>query len=184
MASTRQITNNRALATRPLYAAVGAGDLAVAFARTAATDVQTRVSKVDLQPKALRDQGRAAVTARVDDLNKVTQARVADLQKEAQALPAKLEALVNTTIADLNKQYIELALRGQGLVSRIRGQQATQEVKAQAKSTATRAKTTGTQAKKSASTAKKSAKATGTSAKKTASAAKKATTDAADKTGN
>ena len=46
--------NNRQLkldATRPLYAGVGVVDLAVELARTTATDVQTRISKVDLEPK-------------------------------------------------------------------------------------------------------------------------------------
>jgi hypothetical protein len=96
----------------------------------------------------------------------------------------ELSDTVTGTVDDLNQQYVELALRGQGLVARIRRQQATQDLKAEAKKTTTRAKTTATQAKKAASTARSSAKATGTGAKKTADAAKKATQDAADKTGN
>ena len=175
MATTRQLKQNQTVAIRPLYAAIGAGDLAVAIARTTATDVQSRLTKVDLQPKALRDQGRTLVFARVED---------------AKALPTKVEEFVssylaelNGTVEDLNKQYVDLAVRGMGLVARIRGQQATADLKAEAKKTVSKAKTTATQTKKTASTAKKSAKATGTSAKKTASAAAKATDDAADKTG-
>ena len=56
-------------ATRPLYAGVGVTDLAVGFVREAVADVQkkfagvqkdvqTRVSDIDLEPKALRDQAR------------------------------------------------------------------------------------------------------------------------------
>ena len=108
----------------------------------------------------------------------------------ANALPARVEARISElvtelsgTVEDLNKQYVELAVRGKNLVGRIRRQQATQDLKAETKKTTTRAKTTTTQAKKAASTAKSSAKATGTSAKKTTGAAKKATTDAASKTG-
>lgn len=189
-------------ATRPLYAAVGVGDLAVAIARSTAGDVSTRFAKVDLQPKALRQQGVTVVSTRVDELN-----------KGAKALPAKLEALVNDyvaeingTVGDLNKQYVELASRGKDLVARIRKQQATSDLKAEATSTVNKAKTTTTQAKKAASTsassakksasrttssakkasapAKSSAKATGTAAKKTASTASKATSDAAAKTGS
>jgi len=184
-------------APRPFYVAVGAADLAVALARTAATDVQTRLAKVDFEPKALREQGRTIVGTRVDELNKGAkdaqarfEARIADLQKEAKAFPGKVEAIVNEyvaelggTVEDLNKQYDVLAVRGRELVARIRRQQATQDLEAEAKKTVAKAKTTATQTKKTASTAKKSAKATSTSAKKTASAAKKATEDAADKTG-
>ena len=39
-------------ATRPFYAAVGAGDLAIALARNGVADVQDRVAKIDVEPKA------------------------------------------------------------------------------------------------------------------------------------
>ena len=183
----KTISTAKANPIRPLYAAVGGVDVAVAKARTGLTDVQTRLTdvqtrlaNVDVEPKALVGQGRTLVVARVDEL-----------QKTASALPARVEAKINElvaelggTVEDLNKQYVELALRGKVLVARIRKQQATQDLKAEAKKTTTRAKTTVTQAKKTASTTKSSAKATGTTAKKTAGAAKKATQDAADKTGN
>ncbi len=183
----KTISTSKVNPTRPFYAAVGGVDAAVAAARTGLNDVQTRLndvqtrlSKVEREPKALVDQGRTVVVTRVDEL-----------RDEAKNLPSRVEAKINEllaelngTVDDLNKQYVELALRGQTLVARIRRQQATQDLKAEAKKTTTRAKTTATQAKKTADTAKRSAKATGTSAKKTASAAKKATTDAADKTGD
>jgi len=182
----KTISTAKANPIRPLYAAVGGVDIAVAKARTGLTDVQTRLndvqtrlSKVDVEPKALVGQGRTLVVARVDELQKV-----------ANTLPARVEAKINElvaelggTVEDLNKQYVELAVRGKDLVARIRRQQATQDLKAEAKKTTTRAKATTTQAKKAANTAKSSAKSTGTGAKKTTGAAKKATTDAASKTG-
>jgi heparin binding hemagglutinin HbhA len=165
---------------RPFYAAVGSVDIAVAAARTGLTDVQTRLSRVDLEPKAIAEQGRTLVITRVDAL-----------QKQAKTLPARAEAKLNEyvaelgeTVEDLNVQYADLATRGRKLVGRIRRQQATQDLKAETRKTATKAKTTTSQAKKTASTAKRSAKATGTSAQKTAATATKATRDAASKTGN
>jgi heparin binding hemagglutinin HbhA len=168
MARTNSTKSNKVDPTRPFYAAVGGVDVAVAYARTGLTEAQTRLAKVDFEPKALVD----------------------GLQKEAKVLPSRVEAFVDVyraeigeTVDELNKQYVDLAARGRTLVNRIRRQQATQELKGEASKTTSKAKTTATQTKKAASTAKSSAKATGTSAKKTASATKKATQGAAAKTG-
>jgi predicted transcriptional regulator len=183
MATTRQIKQNRALATRPFYAAVGVTDRAVELARTAAGDVQGRVAKVDLQPQAL--------TKAAQDAQARLAARVADLEKGARELPGRVDALVNAYLAELNQtvdtinqRYVDLAVRGNQLVARIRRQQATQDAVAEAQKTVTKAKTTRTQAAKAASTARSSAKATRTSARKTAAAATKAAGDAAAKTGD
>ncbi|MDQ3616092.1 MAG: hypothetical protein M3393_05600 [Actinomycetota bacterium] len=178
-------------ATRPFYAGVGVVDLAVEIARTTATDVQARFSKVELEPKALRQDA-----------------------KEAQA---KIEARVNETVAEAAETYGDLAARGKHLVSRIRRQQATQDAKAAGKTTVAKAKTTRTQtvnaadssttaakdatkraanssktaakttktaAKNTGNTARRNVKATSTSAKKAASATTKATADAAAKVGD
>jgi hypothetical protein len=176
MARTNSTTQNRIDPTRPFYAAVGGVDIAVAYARTGISEAQTRLAKVDFEPKAL----------------------VGGLQKEAKAVPSRVVSEITETVDDLNKQYVDLAARGRTLVGRIRRQQATQDLKADAKQTVAKAKTTTTQAGKTAGkaadTAKKSAKtsatrtrssakATGTTARKTATAAKKATTAAAAKTG-
>lgn len=175
-------------ATRPFYAGVGVVDFAVELARATATDVQTRLSKVDLEPKALRDQARTVVGSRVDELAE-----------------------------EATETYGDLAARGQDLVARIRRQQATQDTKAAGNTTVAKAKTTKTQTTKSAdrstatakgaatraanstrtaaktsttaakntgNTAKRNVKGTGTSAKKTASAAARATSDGAAKVGN
>jgi heparin binding hemagglutinin HbhA len=164
----KTLTTTKANPVRPFYAAVGGVDAAVALARTGFNDVQTRLAKVEREPKAL----------------------VGQVQKEAKALPARVEARIselvaelNGTVDDLNKQYVDLAVRGRNLVGRIRRQQATQDLVTETKKTSAKAKTTTTQAKKAAGTAKSSAKATGTAAKKATGAAAKATTDAAAKTG-
>ena len=175
-------SSNRIDPTRAFYAAVGSVDVAVAFARTGLAEAQTRLAEA--QTRLADAQNRLAA---VDFEPKVI---VDGLQKEAKALPGRVEAIVNEyvtdlggTVEDLNKQYDDLAARGRTLVNRIRRQEATQEVAAQAKRTTSRAKTATTQTRKAASTAKSSAKATGTSARKTASATKKATRGAAAKTG-
>jgi len=57
-------------ATKPFYAAVGAGDLAVEKARAFATEVQDKVANVDRDPKVLSERARTAVTARIEELQK------------------------------------------------------------------------------------------------------------------
>ena len=113
-------------ATRPFYAVVGAGDLAVEAARTYALDaqvrlaeVQTRLAKADIEPKALRDQARTIVISRVDEL-----------AEEAKELPTKVELYVNEAVAELNETYGDLAARGRDLVARVRRQQSTRDAQA------------------------------------------------------
>ncbi len=168
-------------ATTPLYAMVGAGDLAVSLARTAAADVQSRLAKIELP--------------RIDVRN-------VDLRRAATDAQARLSQEPAVVLGQID----ELADRGKTLVGRIRGQQATRTTAQAARTTAAKAKTAKTQtekaaseqasttkqsakrastsARKTASTAKRNAKATGTSARKTASAASKAAEDAASKVGD
>jgi hypothetical protein len=193
-------------ATKPLYAGIGATDLAVERVRGFVTETQKRtqqrvaeaqknVRKVELEPKALRDQA----ATRVDALAKDAKARRAAIEKRVAEAQADALATVGGT-------YDVLVTRGVTLVTRIRGQEATQATTAAAKTAATKAKSTKTQAtkatKSTASTAKKSAgatkqtaakksapakssaKATGTAAKETASNAAQATGDATKKVGD
>jgi heparin binding hemagglutinin HbhA len=197
-------------AARPLYAGVGVTDLAVAAVRDYVADVQkrlagvqkdvqARITDLELEPKALRDQAVVVVGARVDALSKdararraAIEARVAELQADAKAIP--------TTVTGT---YAELAKRGETLVERIRKQQSTKDAQASAATTTAKVKTTTTQAKKAGSTTakktakkasttakkssaapKSSAKATATAAKKTASSTAQAATDAAAKVGD
>lgn len=176
-------------ARRPLYAGVGATDLAVEAVRDYVADVQKRfvdvqktVSTFDFQPDSVRE---------------VLEAWGAELQSDAQTL-------VNGGV----ETYTELAKRGEVLVTRIRKQESTKAATTSAKTTTAKAKTTKTQAKKTTKTAAKkttagakstakkatttakkssapsSAKATATAAKKTAAATTTAVADAAEKVGN
>ena len=200
------------VAAKPLYAGVGATDLAVELVRDYVTEAQKRfagaqkrVTDLDLEPKALRDQATTVVNARVDALAKDAKARraaiekrVADLQADAKSLPAKLQAFLDENVSTVGGTYDDLIARGEGLVTRIRKQESTQAAAAAAKTTTAKAKTTKTQAtkaaapaKKAATTAKKksaapksSAKATATAAKKTAASAGDAVADAAAKVGD
>jgi hypothetical protein len=182
-------------ATRPLYAGVGATDLVVGYVREAVADLQKRVTAIELEPKALRDQAVGVVVAQIDALSKDAKSRresiekrVVELQADAAGIPATVTAV-----------YADLAKRGEVLVGRINRQQSTKDAKASASTTAAKAKTTKTQAtkaakkttttakktaKKTSSTPKSSAKATATAAKATASKTAAAVGDAAAKVGD
>jgi uncharacterized coiled-coil protein SlyX len=178
-------------ATRPFYASVGAGDLVAGFALTTAGDVQARFAKLDLEPKALRDQAVTLVTARVEELQadakkaqSAVEARITELQGDAKDLPVRAQKLVNEylaelnkTVAELNKSYAELATRGQDFVAKVRRQESTQQAKAAAKTTAKKSAKSAT--KKTASPAK----ATKTAAQETAAKTSEAAGDAAGKAG-
>lgn len=182
-------------ATRPIYAYVGVTDLAVEAVR----DGVSRVTDIDFEPKALRQQAVTLVNARVEALANTAQARRVAIE----ARVAELQDRAKDT-------YSDLVVRGETLVERIRKQESTQAAVKSGKITSAKAKTTRTQATKGASataktaksTAKRaakttsntakaqstrpksSAKATGTTAKRTATKATKATADAAKKVGD
>lgn len=185
-------------ATRPLYAGVGATDLAVEAVRDYVADVSKTVTKIDFQPQTLRVQAVTVVNSRVDALTKdakarrtAIEARVAELQAEAKKLPGTVQSLVLENVATLSDVYADLAKRGEVLVGRIRKQESTKATVTSAKTTTAKAKTTKTQAKKTTKTAAKKTttgakatakKATTTAKKSSAPASAKATTTAAKAT--
>lgn len=204
-------------AKRPFYAVVGATDLVVEYARNYTadvsarlTDVQSRVAKIDLEPKALRDQARTLVVSRIDEVNEDVKEARTTVESRAKEARTQVEAYVNDAVAEVTETYGDLAARGRTLVERIRRQQATQDAEAATKTTVAKAKTARTQttksakgtastaksaakstarktsasAKKTAGTAKSSTKATATSATKAAEATAKAAGDAAEKVGD
>src|SRR3954454_5720710 len=134
MAQSKIITET----VKPLYAVAGATEVAYEFARgytleaqkTAAerlSDVQTRVSKIEREPRALQNQAVSAVNARVAELQKDAkdaqakfEARVAELQKEARALPKRVQTEIDDTVTELVKTYAELVDRGEKIVTAIR----------------------------------------------------------------
>lgn len=136
-----------AVAARPIYAGVGATDLAVEYVREAVADVQkrfvgvqkdvtTRVAGVqknvkgfEFEPKTLRTQATTVVSTRVDALAKdakarreAVEARVADLQSDAKAQAAKVQTAVTGNVTTVAGTYAELAKRGETTVKRLRGE--------------------------------------------------------------
>ena len=191
-------------ATRPLYAGVGVTDLAVEFVREYVTDVQkrfadaqkdvqARVNKLDLEPKALRKQAVTVFNERVEALTKDAKARraaietrVEELRADAKEIPTRVQHLIDENVETVNETYTDLAKRGETLVERIRHQQSTKKTVTSARTTSAKAKTTKTQATKATkTTAKKTAKKASTTARKSSTAPKssaKATVTAAKTT--
>jgi heparin binding hemagglutinin HbhA len=167
------VTTKKIDPARPLYAVVGAGDLAVERVRSYTADVQARM--VDVQ-------------TRVADL----QSRVARLDLEPRDARNAVGAYLNEAAVEVTEAYDDLAARGRDLVGRIRRQQATQGAQAAARTTTAKVRTARTQttntakrnAKATGTSARKTAEATGTSARKTAEATTQATSDAAKKVGD
>lgn len=178
MSVTKTITTSK-----PFYVVAGAGDLAV---------------------KTLREGTDRLTSIRIE--RKDVEATISTLQNETKALPAKAQTVAVTLAADVagavGTGYDELLGRGRSVVTRIRRQKASQDLKAQSSTTVRRGKATVTTAKKAASdtrsaargtattakkraaTTKKVAKSATTSARKTAAKASEATVDGAGKLGN
>jgi Mg-chelatase subunit ChlI len=153
-------------ATRPIYAYVGVTDLAVEAVRGRFNEVQTRVSDIDFEPKALRQQAVTLVNARVEAI-----------ANQAQARRAAIEARVAELQDRAKGTYTDLVERGETLVERIRKQESTQAAVKSGKTTSAKAKTTKTQASKGAGTTAKTAKSSAKrAAKTTTNTAKKQST--------
>ena len=112
---------------KPLYAVAGATEVAYEFARGYAGEAQTRVSKIEREPKALQNQAVALVNARIAELQKDAkdaqakfEARVAELQKEARALPKKVQNEIDDTVTELARTYADLVDRGEKIVALVR----------------------------------------------------------------
>jgi heparin binding hemagglutinin HbhA len=160
MSVTKTITSSK-----PFYVVAGAGDLAV---------------------KTLRESTDRLAALRIE--RKDIETTFTTLQTETKALPAKAQTVAVTLAADVAGKvgtgYDELLVRGRSVVTRIRRQKSSQDLKAQASTTVRRSKATVTTAKKSTAATKKTAKSATTSARKTTTAAKKATKAAATKVGS
>ena len=146
--------------TTPLYAVVGATDLAVEKAREA---------RVDLD-KARADLVKRAESARAD-LDKApatVQANAAAFAEQVKELPAQSLNQGMVVYGKVTDGYAELATRGKGLVNRVRTQKATQDLVAQAETTLAQAKGAVTTARHAASEIERSAKATLTTGRKEA----------------
>jgi hypothetical protein len=177
MSVTKTITTSK-----PFYVVAGAGDLAV---------------------KTLREGTDRLSTLRIE--RKDIESTLSTLQTETKALPAKAQTVAVTIAADVagvvGTGYDELLGRGRSVVTRIRRQKSSQDLKRQGSTTVRRSKATvtsakqgaadtrssargtATTAKKRAATTKKTAKSASTSARKTASTARAATAAASNKVG-
>ena len=107
----------------PLYALAGAGDLAVEKLRVLSEDLTTRVV-------ALKDQPLPYQTVQTE-LNKRFEALSADAKTvpaQLRELPNTFQSRVNTVVEQAEATYDDLAGRGKDLVTRIRKQQATEDL--------------------------------------------------------
>lgn len=138
-----------------LQAVVGAGDLAVEKLRALQEEFATRLDTFD--PKEFRERAGEDVRNTPD--------RFVEMSAKGQA--ALADALSNAF-----GTYGNLATRGREVVERIRTQQATEDLRRQAGSTASQAKATSTTARKAAGSTARSAR---SSAAKTGSTARSAT---------
>jgi heparin binding hemagglutinin HbhA len=162
----------------PLYALVGASDLAVEKLRIASSELQLLVADVD--PKTVPGKVQAATSARVEAVTADMKARSSD----AKDFPTMAQNLFFEVLSQAVATYGELAERGKELVIRARNQSEAEVLQEQTKATVSKVKATATTTKKSAAATKKSAKSAATSARKTGEAAKKATKSTAEKIGD
>jgi hypothetical protein len=114
-------------AVKPLYAVAGATEVAYEFARGYTAQAQTRVSKIERDPRALQGQALSLVNARIEELQKDAkdaqakfEARVNELQKDARALPKKVQNEIDDTVTELAKTYADLVDRGEKIIAAVR----------------------------------------------------------------
>ncbi|MBS4753313.1 hypothetical protein KG112_10920 [Nocardioides sp. zg-ZUI104] len=116
------------VATKPLFAGVGATDLAFEKVLGYVAEVQTNVKNFELpEPKSIQDK---AVSSLADGKGKV-EARISDLQTEAKALPGKVQSTVDKAQSTVKEKidanlavatalYSDLAKRGESVVDKLK----------------------------------------------------------------
>jgi len=212
MATKTKLENtHRIVLTRPLYVGVGVTDFAVEAVRGLVSDAQARANRAqkrleDLDAAELREQATRRVNERVEAFGKAAEEtqeaaekRISELQDEVRSIPTRISDFVVGNVEAATDVYVDLAKRGESLVTRVRRQESTQATVRNAKTTKAKAKTTRTQAKKTADkvekvaeqgaeetakTAKTAAKSTRTTAKKAATSTKSTAKGGATKTAN
>lgn len=138
----------------PLYAVVGAGDLAAAKVREVADDLTARADK------ARADLAPAKLQTKVEELADQASDLPVKLLGFVKALPANAADQAATVTGAVAEGYEDLTTRGEKLIERVRTQRATQELIDQAGSTLSQAKGAVTTAKGAAEQIERSAKAT------------------------
>jgi heparin binding hemagglutinin HbhA len=147
--------------SRPIYAYVGATDLAVEYVRGTVAEVPKFVNEVQKD---------------VSDRVSTVQETVKNLAPRA--VRRRVTAKLDETASSVTDTYVGLAERGEKLVVRIRNQESTQATASSARTTTAKARTTRTQATKAADTTTTTARKQGSAATKTA----KTNADSAAKT--
>lgn len=127
------------VAAKPLYAGVGATDIAVQKVVTYVTDVQAKVTAkvVDVQkdvtakvagvqkqvkgfelpePKTLQDKAAKAAAER----RKVAEAKISELRSDVTGLPTTVKTKYDENLTFVVSTYADLAKRGETVVTRIR----------------------------------------------------------------
>lgn len=170
---TRTTTPYIAEATKPFFAYVGAGDLAIAVLRTLPATAKEWSETVLGQAKETADQARdfpSTLPGTLKSLPTRTQTQATKIAEQATELREQLQALpsrVQHTVVELQDKaletYSDLAVRGEKLVTSIRQQGSSQQATRAAKSTVAQVKGVRTTAGK---TAAATAQAASTAAKK------------------
>ncbi|HEY3534431.1 MAG TPA: hypothetical protein VGK60_02595 [Pedococcus sp.] len=153
----------------PVLAAVGLTDLAVEKVRDAR--VKATATRADLAPATVQ----AKVEARVNEVGKQAKAAL----EQGKELPALALNRTLVLAGQAQESYEAFAQRGEKLVKRVRTQQSTKDLVAQAEATFSLGKGAVTTVRKSASEIQRSAKATLTTGRNETAAAADAIVDSA-----
>jgi len=149
---------------RPLYAAAGAGDLAVEKLRKLVPARMPRLrGELKAEPQAVRE-------------------RIGHLPDDVRALPEKTQAFARGRLDQASHGYADLAERGRSVVDRLRRQKPTPQPAEHVKITGRRAPATRT--RKGTAGTTRAAKAAGGEAQKTGESAVAAAADAAATSGD
>lgn len=113
--------NLSAAAKQPLYAGIGATDLAVTAVREYAAELQDRVFAVQKDVTSTVSDVQKQVTGFspkkvVNDSVEAVEARVAEIQAEAKALPGKVQSTIDENVNTVVATYGDLARRGEAIV--------------------------------------------------------------------
>jgi hypothetical protein len=142
--ATRTESRRPALNPTPLFAVVGATDLAVERVRAAAASASAVQSQVQSQFEARVSAVQADVEKLVNDFDPKA------IRTQAQEVPNKAAARALEVASKAEATYEDLAKRGKSLVDRVRSQASTQDLVNQAGNTISRGKAAVTVARKAA----------------------------------
>lgn len=163
----------------PLYALVGATDLAVEGVRHAISDAGRLQAEVQAEAKAQFEQLQSELAKRGAEVQKLL-GEPKRLQSELEHVPGLVIGRTMEVAAKAETRYEELAERGKTLVERLRTQKATQDLISQGKATISRTKAAVTTARHAAEDVAASARETLYVGKREAEAVTEGTTAAAE----